>query len=109
MKSLIEMSNSELQATYLMYMDGDDNFTFNEIKTEWKRRDDIELKKNSVTNKRCGIRDDGIFIWIKYVKCKTCGTDFTEPPKPKCPNCDKCHGYDFEEFDLTLRKTVEVK
>lgn len=64
----------------------------------------------SVTDtKRYGSHDDGIHVWIKYVQCVTCRTNFTEPPKPKCPNCDKCHGYTFEEFDLTLRKTSEVQ
>lgn len=53
----------------------------------------------------CGSHDAGIYVWIKYVQCKTCKTNFTEPPKPKCPDCDNCHGYEFEEFDLVLWKT----
>lgn len=43
MKQLINMSDSELKATYLMYREGDDYFTFDEIKAEYKRRDDDKL------------------------------------------------------------------
>ena len=37
------MSDSELKAVYLMYRDGDDYFSFYEIKEEFERRDKQKL------------------------------------------------------------------
>lgn len=42
-KKLNDMSDSELKATYLMYRDGDDEYSFIDIKQEYKRRDKARL------------------------------------------------------------------
>lgn len=43
LKPLTDMKDSELKAVYLMYREGDDHYTFNEIHAEFKRRDDDKL------------------------------------------------------------------
>lgn len=38
-KKLSELSDSELKAIYLMYREGDDTYSFYQIKEEFERRD----------------------------------------------------------------------
>lgn len=40
---LITMADSRLKAIYLMYRDGDDRYSFYDIKEEFQRRDDKKL------------------------------------------------------------------
>lgn len=43
MKKLNEMSDSELKAIYLMYREGDNHYSFYEIKAEFEHRDKEKL------------------------------------------------------------------
>jgi len=42
-EKLIEMTDEALKATYLMYRDGDDEYSFIDIKEEYTRRDKNKL------------------------------------------------------------------